>query len=237
MAEVNYGIIVNFLIIIAIAMMAPIIIDMYFAYKRKQKSSTGGSATDSSSADSTDNPVGMPGLYRTIMTFSIILILAGLVFYFMTALSANIASINSNMTNATATAVISVNRDLIQQLTTISTVLGGAVSAIIGFYFGNRASESGAKAARTGAEVAESAAQAAADRVAKVTGASSSDVGGTTTAAKTASDTAAKTASDTAAKTASDTAAKTASDTAAKTASDTAAKTASDTDTEAAREK
>jgi hypothetical protein len=224
MAEVNYGIVLNFLIIIAIAMMAPIIIDMYFAYKRKQKSSTGGSAT-SSSSDSTENPVGMPGLYRTIMTFSIILILAGLIFYFMTALSANIASINSNMTNATATAVISVNRDLIQQLTTISTVLGGAISAIIGFYFGNRASESGAKAARTGAEIAESAAKA----------------GGTTTAsdtaAKTASDTAAKTASDTAAKTASDTAAKTASDTAAKTASDTAAKTASDMDTEAARKK
>ena len=81
MAEVNYGIVLNFLIIIAIAMIAPVIIDMYFAYKRKQKSSSGG-ATNSSSGDSTENPVGMPGLYRTIMTFSIILILAGLIFYF-----------------------------------------------------------------------------------------------------------------------------------------------------------
>jgi CDGSH-type Zn-finger protein len=62
--------------------------------------------------------------------------------------------------------------------------------ATIGFYFGNRASESGAKAARTGAEVAESAAQSAADRIAKVAGRPvTGDVGGTTTAAKTASDT------------------------------------------------
>jgi hypothetical protein len=113
MVEVNYSIILNVLIIIAIAMIAPIIIDMYLAYKRKQRSPT--TAGDSSIAgESNGNPVGMPGLYRTIMTFSIILILAGLIFYFMTALTTNIASINTNtnMTNATASVVLQINRDL-----------------------------------------------------------------------------------------------------------------------------
>jgi hypothetical protein len=167
-AEVNYSLVVSFLIVIAVAMVAPVIYDMHLAYKRKQQSGA------SSLSESTAAPAGMPGLYRTIMTFGIILILGAVIFYVLAALNTNIGSINSmgnNMNNNTATTILQVNRDLTQQLTTISTILGGAIASIIGFYFGNRAAESGAKAAQVGAEVAESAAKAATDRMTKAGGA------------------------------------------------------------------
>jgi hypothetical protein len=188
MVEVNYSLVVSFLIVIAVAMTAPVIYDMHLAYRRKQTAANG---------ESNGNPVGMPGLYRTIMTIGIILILGSVIFYVLTALNTNIASISGNvdMSNTTATTIIEINRNLTQQLTTISTILGGAIASIIGFYFGNRASESGAKAARTGAELAESAARASGERVTKAA---------TDAATKTATDAATKTATDAATKTATD---------------------------------
>lgn len=117
--------------------------------KSKAEVHTRGRATNDSSGRS--DVMGMPGLYRTIMTFGIILVLGSVIFYLLTALNANIVTIGSYvaspsgaMANVTAS-LTQINHELTQQLTTISTILGGAVASIIGFYFGNRAAESSAK--------------------------------------------------------------------------------------------
>ena len=66
----DYSLVLSFLIVIALAMIAPVIYDMHLAYKRKQEASNAGGLSESNGS-----PVGMAGLYRTIMTFGIILIL------------------------------------------------------------------------------------------------------------------------------------------------------------------
>ena len=130
MAATDYAFSVNSLIIIAVAMAAPIVLDTYFAYKR----------TKHSTGEYSGSPVGMPGLYRATMTLGLILLVAIIVFYIMTLLTTNIANIsNSNNTNnAVASAITQINQTLIQMLANLSTILGVVVSILIAFYFGNR---------------------------------------------------------------------------------------------------
>ncbi len=163
MPEVNYTIIMSFLIIIALAMVAPILYDMHLAYGRNRKRVAIRNLDKSDDDSNGQSQVhGMPGLYRTIMTSGIILILGSVIFYLLTALNANIVTIGSYVTNSSITTTANVtasltqiNHELTQQLTTITTILGGAVASIIGFYFGNRAAESSTKAAGDLAEASE----------------------------------------------------------------------------------
>jgi hypothetical protein len=101
--------------IVAMAMVIPLVIDMIMAYRRN---STKGS----------DNMkhqlVGMPGLYRTLMTFGIVLI-TGIVLLYLLFL---IVYYNNNA--------------LIETLRNLSTILGTGLATIIAFYFGMRGSES-----------------------------------------------------------------------------------------------
>jgi len=123
--------IIIYVIIITVAMIAPILYDMRLW-------SIGKSAfTDFRS---------YPGLGRQLMMFAIIILLAILVFHVITILSLSI--------NSTLPSVIESNKSLISLVTSIGTILGGAVSSIIGFYFGSKATSHGialAKAPSNGA--------------------------------------------------------------------------------------
>jgi hypothetical protein len=94
--------------IIGLVMISPIIIDMVMAYKKK-------------STENGQAPVGMHGLYRTLTTFGIILLVGTVIFYILGYLH----------TNAN-------NLSLDETLKNLSTILGTALATIIAFYFGIR---------------------------------------------------------------------------------------------------
>jgi hypothetical protein len=106
--------IVLFIAVVAAAMIIPLIIDMVLAYIRSNKSGSG----------EVKPPEGIPGLYRTLMTFGIILLLGIIIFYVLWLVSGNLN-----------TQAFSPLVDLLQNL---STILGTALATIIAFYFGIR---------------------------------------------------------------------------------------------------
>ena len=116
-----------FLGVIAAAMVIPLIIDMIFAYIKKPKESIDKEGKA---------PVGMQGLYRTLMTFGVILLMGTVIFYVLTLITLNI----DNPTTATATTL----QSLIDMLKNLSAILGTALATIIAFYFGMRGAESAA---------------------------------------------------------------------------------------------
>ncbi len=145
-----------YLIIIALAMIIPLSYDIYLSYQNKDKDG---------------KPTGIDGLARTLMAFGIILVLGAAVFQVLTIttnikpLPTNLSSLDAqliflNATSAQNTsqavemgkmieiinknneAIIEINKALVEVLKTVLTIFGGAVSAIIGFYFGQRAAES-----------------------------------------------------------------------------------------------
>lgn len=86
----------------------------------------------------------MPDLYRSLMTFGIIVLVGTVIFYLL-------ALITLNINDSTSPAL----QSLIDVLKSLGTILGTALATIIAFYFGTRASESATeKAAAAAATVA-----------------------------------------------------------------------------------
>jgi Bacterial Ig-like domain len=118
-----------FLAVIAAAMVIPLSIDMVLAYIKKPKQDT---------LKENGAPAGMPGLYRTLMAFGIILLVGTVIFYVLALTTLNI----NNPTNP-------VLQSLVDILKNLSTILGTALATIIAFYFGMRGAESAAEKAET----------------------------------------------------------------------------------------
>jgi hypothetical protein len=109
----------------------------FFSYvKGKAKQNTNGSDDGNGSSS---RPLGMQGLYRTLMAFGIILLVGTLVFYIVSV-------VTSNINNPANTIVLSMT----EVIKNLSTILGTALATIIAFYFGIRGTESAVeKTART----------------------------------------------------------------------------------------
>ena len=111
-----------FIIVIFLIIIIPLVFDMYLAYRNKRKDST----------DKENNRVvGMPGLYRSLMTFGIIVLVGTVIFYLL-------ALITLNINNSTSPVL----QSLIDILKNLGTILGTALATIIAFYFGMRGAES-----------------------------------------------------------------------------------------------
>jgi hypothetical protein len=93
----------------------------------------------------------MPDLYRSLMTFGIIVLVGTVIFYLL-------ALITLNINNATSPAL----QSLIDVLKSLGTILGTALATIIAFYFGTRATESATEKAVAATEKAAAAAATAA---------------------------------------------------------------------------
>ena len=120
-----------FIIIIFLIIIIPLVLDMYLAYRKKSKEST----------DKENNRVvGMPGLYRSLMTFGIIVLVGTVIFYLL-------ALITLNINNSTSPVL----QSLIDILKNLGTILGTALATIIAFYFGMRGAESATEKAAASA--------------------------------------------------------------------------------------
>jgi hypothetical protein len=101
----------------------------------------------------------MPDLYRSLMTFGIIVLVGTVIFYLL-------ALITLNINNPTSPAL----QSLIDVLKSLGTILGTALATIIAFYFGTRATESAtekavaATAAATAAATEKAVAATAGDK-------------------------------------------------------------------------
>src|SRR5215213_6848399 len=71
-----------FIIVIASIIGVPLVLDIILAYRRKPPA---GSSTDSS-----NRVVGMPDLYRSLMTFGIIVLVGTVIFYLLALITLNI---------------------------------------------------------------------------------------------------------------------------------------------------
>jgi hypothetical protein len=137
--ETNLPII--FIIAISSIIGVPLVLDIILAYRRKSPTTTTVSGTD---RESSNRVVGMPDLYRSLMTFGIIVLVGTVIFYLL-------ALITLNINDSTSPAL----QSLIDVLKSLGTILGTALATIIAFYFGTRASESATeKAAAAAATVA-----------------------------------------------------------------------------------
>ena len=136
-----------FIIVIASIIGVPLVLDIILAYRRKPPTvSTGGE-------NISNRVVGMPDLYRSLMTFGIIVLVGTVIFYLL-------ALITLNINDSTSPAL----QSLIDVLKSLGTILGTALATIIAFYFGTRAAESATEkaSAATTAAVTKGAASAAA---------------------------------------------------------------------------
>ena len=123
-----------FIIVIFLIIIIPLVLDMFLAYRKKPKEST----------DKENNRVvGMPGLYRSLMTFGIIVLVGTVIFYLL-------ALITLNINNSTSPVL----QSLIDILKSLGTILGTALATIIAFYFGMRGAESATEKAAAAASAA-----------------------------------------------------------------------------------
>jgi Bacterial Ig-like domain len=132
-----------FIIVIASIIGVPLVLDIILAYRRKPPTVTTGGENGS------NRVVGMPDLYRSLMTFGIIVLVGTVIFYLL-------ALITLNINDSTSPAL----QSLIDVLKSLGTILGTALATIIAFYFGTRAAESATEKAT--AAVTKGAAAAAA---------------------------------------------------------------------------
>ncbi len=135
-----------YLIIVALVMILPLSYDIYKAYQNKDKEG---------------KPTGIEGLARTLMAFGIILLLSAAVFIIVTTVTSNLRPLPTNLSSIGLSsaqnssqaagadkvieiiaknndAIIETNAAIIEAFKTVLTILGGAISAIIGFYFGQK---------------------------------------------------------------------------------------------------
>lgn len=117
-----------FIVIIFLVLVIPLIFDMYLAYRRRTGQGTG--------TDAEKRMQGMPGLYRSLMSFGVILLVGTVIFYLLALITLNITSTNTG-----------VLQSLIDLLKNLGTFLGTALVTIIAFYFGVRGAESAAEKA------------------------------------------------------------------------------------------
>jgi hypothetical protein len=103
--------------IVAAFMFFPLVYDMCKTYNQNGKPAT--EATKKG---------GFPDLARSLMAFGIIIVLAILAFHVLVTITYNVLP-------------TVINNNLVDIIKSLSTILGGAVSAIIGFYFGQRSIE------------------------------------------------------------------------------------------------
>jgi hypothetical protein len=132
--ETNLPII--FIIAISSIIGVPLVLDIILAYRRKPPTTT-MSGTD---RESSNRVVGMPDLYRSLMTFGIIVLVGTVIFYLL-------ALITLNINDSTSPAL----QSLIDVLKSLGTILGTALATIIAFYFGTRAAESATEKATAAA--------------------------------------------------------------------------------------
>jgi hypothetical protein len=124
-----------FIIAISSIIGVPLVLDIILAYRRKPPA--GSSSTDSAN---NNRVVGMPDLYRSLMTFGIIVLVGTVIFYLL-------ALITLNINNSASPAL----QSLIDVLKSLGTILGTALATIIAFYFGTKAAESATEKATTAA--------------------------------------------------------------------------------------
>jgi hypothetical protein len=123
-----------FIIVIFLIIIIPLVLDMFLAYRKKPK--------DSSDKEN-NRVIGMPGLYRSLMTFGIIVLVGTVIFYLL-------ALITLNINNSTSPVL----QSLIDILKSLGTILGTALATIIAFYFGMRGAESATEKAAAAASAA-----------------------------------------------------------------------------------
>ncbi|MDQ3836290.1 MAG: Ig-like domain-containing protein [Thermoproteota archaeon] len=143
-----------FIIVIASIIGVPLVLDIILAYRRKPPTASIGGES------SNNRVVGMPDLYRSLMTFGIIVLVGTVIFYLL-------ALITLNINDSSSPAL----QSLIDVLKSLGTILGTALATIIAFYFGTRAAESATEkataAAAAGATVTKTGGAAAAAVVEK----------------------------------------------------------------------
>ena len=102
---------------IVLVIAVPLLTDLFLAHYRQGKQKTGG------------RPLGMAGLYRSLMAFGLIAVVSILVVYLVALVSFYIA-VESPSSNA-----------LISVLQNLAAILGTALATVIAFYFGVRGAE------------------------------------------------------------------------------------------------
>ena len=133
-----------FILVIFGIIIIPLGLDMWLAYHRKPTVSS--SSTDKENV----RALGMPGLYRSLMTFGVIVLVGTVIFYLLALITLNI----DNSTNP-------VLQSLVDILKNLGTILGTALATIVAFYFGVRGSESATEKAAAATERAAAAATSA----------------------------------------------------------------------------
>ena len=133
-----------FILVIFGIIIIPLSLDMWLAYHRKPTVSS--SSTDKENV----RALGMPGLYRSLMTFGVIVLVGTVIFYLLALITLNI----DNSTNP-------VLQSLVDILKNLGTILGTALATIVAFYFGVRGSESATEKAAAATERAAAAATSA----------------------------------------------------------------------------
>jgi hypothetical protein len=134
-----------FILVILAIIIVPLSLDMWLAYHRKPAGST-SSSTDKENV----RALGMPGLYRSLMTFGVIVLVGTVIFYLLALITLNIDDSTSP-----------VLQSLVDILKNLSTILGTALATIVAFYFGVRGSESATEKAAAATERAAAAATSA----------------------------------------------------------------------------
>jgi hypothetical protein len=114
-----------FIVVVFLIIIIPLVLDIILAYRYKPTESSTDKDKDRGRVR------GMPGLYRSLMTFGIIILLGTVIFYLL-------ALIGQNMNNPNNPAFVS----LVDLLRNLGIILGTALATIIAFYFGIRGSES-----------------------------------------------------------------------------------------------
>jgi Bacterial Ig-like domain len=112
---------IRILQVMGLVILIPLVADLLLAYRRQSKQAGKGSATDL---------VGMPGLYRALMTFGILIMVGAIVFYVIGLVTINISMAGQQAFTA-----------LTNTLTNLASILGTALATVIAFYFGTRATE------------------------------------------------------------------------------------------------
>ena len=109
-----------FAIIVAFAMLIPLLYDLHLAYSKKHVNQEG-------------KLIGLEGLGRTTMMVGVVVVVGLVLFYLIGSFSLSIQNHPEN----------DLSQSMSEVIKNTTTILGGAISAIIGFYFGNKATVSG----------------------------------------------------------------------------------------------